>query len=205
MYQHPTLRYFSTRSLDSRNLFNILKIFQTFSFNIFLLHAFNLMCYTGLPTKFLLMIGQKKETCLQLYVLINPRKQTFVSEVSSFLGYPVLHLYNKTRNSYVYMLPIAGQTAGPNGLKFFGDTHGWPREKNFQTFFPRATSDPSASQHIIYNFTQKVSLLLLSSELDFPDIQLVPKQCTLHVDALRSKGGLGVPWRVAQGGHIQSL
>ena len=24
------------------------------------------------------------------------------------------------------MLPIAGQTAGPNGLKFFVDTHGWP-------------------------------------------------------------------------------
>ena len=24
------------------------------------------------------------------------------------------------------MLPIAGQTAGPNELKFFVDTHGWP-------------------------------------------------------------------------------
>ena len=24
------------------------------------------------------------------------------------------------------MLPIAAQTAGPNGLKFFVDTHGWP-------------------------------------------------------------------------------
>ena len=23
------------------------------------------------------------------------------------------------------MLPIAGQTAGPNGLTFFVDTHGW--------------------------------------------------------------------------------
>ena len=23
------------------------------------------------------------------------------------------------------MLPKAGQTAGPNGLKFFVDTHGW--------------------------------------------------------------------------------
>ena len=27
---------------------------------------------------------------------------------------------------YIYMLPIAGQTAGPNGLKLFADTHGWP-------------------------------------------------------------------------------
>ena len=24
------------------------------------------------------------------------------------------------------MFPIAGQTAGPIGLKFFVDTHGWP-------------------------------------------------------------------------------
>ena len=24
------------------------------------------------------------------------------------------------------MLPVAGQTAGPIGLKFFVDTHGWP-------------------------------------------------------------------------------
>ena len=26
----------------------------------------------------------------------------------------------------IYMLPIAGQTAGPIGLKIFVDTHGWP-------------------------------------------------------------------------------
>ena len=30
--------------------------------------------------------------------------------------------YNKTRHSFIYMLPIAGQTAEPNGLKFFVDT-----------------------------------------------------------------------------------
>ena len=44
------------------------------------------------------------------------------------------NLCNKTRHSYVYMLPIAGQTTGPNGLKFFVDTQGWP---NFfsKTFF----------------------------------------------------------------------
>ena len=36
------------------------------------------------------------------------------------------NLYNKTRHSYIYMLPIAGQTAGPIGLKFFVDTQGWP-------------------------------------------------------------------------------
>ena len=40
----------------------------------------------------------------------------------------ILYLYNKTRQSYIYiyMFPIAGQTAGPIGLKFFVDTHGWP-------------------------------------------------------------------------------
>ena len=27
---------------------------------------------------------------------------------------------------YIYMLPIAGQTAGPIELTFFVDTHGWP-------------------------------------------------------------------------------
>ena len=27
---------------------------------------------------------------------------------------------------YIYMLPIAGQTAGPIGLTFFVDTQGWP-------------------------------------------------------------------------------
>ena len=37
------------------------------------------------------------------------------------------------------MFPIAGQTAGPIGLKFFVDTHGWPggvsgRQK-FEFFF----------------------------------------------------------------------
>ena len=26
------------------------------------------------------------------------------------------------------MLPIAGQTAGPIGLKFFVDTQGWPED-----------------------------------------------------------------------------
>ena len=39
------------------------------------------------------------------------------------------------------MFPIAGQTAGPIGLKFFGDTHGWPGvsqakiEKKISTLF----------------------------------------------------------------------
>ena len=50
------------------------------------------------------------------------------------------------------MLPIAGQTAGLNGLNFFVDTHGWPgcfRQKNriyFSTFFfPQAMPGPSGS------------------------------------------------------------
>ena len=34
-------------------------------------------------------------------------------------------LYNKTRHSYIYVLSIAGQTAGTIELKFFVDTHGW--------------------------------------------------------------------------------
>ena len=41
-------------------------------------------------------------------------------------GHTHTYLYNKTRHSYIYMFPLACQTAGPIGLKFFVDTHGWP-------------------------------------------------------------------------------
>ena len=48
------------------------------------------------------------------------------------------------------MLPIAGQTAGPNRLKFFGDTQGWPggvldfffKIFFFQNFFSRGNAGP---------------------------------------------------------------
>ena len=39
---------------------------------------------------------------------------------------------------YIYMLRIAGQTAGPIGLIFFVDTHGWQRmlkAKKIRIFF----------------------------------------------------------------------
>ena len=36
----------------------------------------------------------------------------------------IINLYNKTRHSYIYMLPIAGQTAGPNGLNFLWKLRG---------------------------------------------------------------------------------
>ena len=44
--------------------------------------------------------------------------------------YTALHsIINITKQDihiYIYMLRIAGQTAGPIGLKLFEDTHGWP-------------------------------------------------------------------------------
>ena len=53
------------------------------------------------------------------------------------------------------MLLISDQTAGPNGLKFFVDTHGWPgvlKAKEIQNIFtsflkkiPRATPGSPAS------------------------------------------------------------
>ena len=59
------------------------------------------------------------------------------------------------------MFPIAGQTAGPIGLKFFVDTHGWPgvsQAKKIEIFFfpklffTRATPGPSAGMFIkMYN------------------------------------------------------
>ena len=173
MYQHPTLRYFSTRSLDSRNLFNILKIYvRHFRSKVFLLHALNLICNTGIPTKFLLMIGQKKETCLQLHVLITQRKQTFVSELSSFVGNPVLHLYNKTRHSYTYK---PAKRLDQMGWIFLGTlmvgrgvSKAEKISNSFQICFPRAIPGPFASQHIIYNFTQNVFLLLCPLGRIFP-------------------------------------
>jgi len=73
------------------------------------------------------------------------------------------------------MLRIAGQTAGPIGLKLFVDTHGYPfvdthgypggdiRQKKYVSFFqflfsfsfqffsPRATPGPSASYYYYTN------------------------------------------------------
>ena len=47
------------------------------------------------------------------------------------------------------MLPEAGQTAGPNGLNFFVDTHVWPGGVlGLIVYFPRATPGPSASNII---------------------------------------------------------
>ena len=59
------------------------------------------------------------------------------------------------------MLPLAHQTAGPIGLKFFVDTHGWQRcyrLKNsiffnfFSNFFSLARLGPSAS----FKITQRI-------------------------------------------------
>jgi len=52
------------------------------------------------------------------------------------------------------MLPIADQTAGPNGLKFFVDTHWWAKRNSkfkkklhflINSFLPRATPGTLAS------------------------------------------------------------
>ena len=56
--------------------------------------------------------------------------------------------------TFVYMSPIAGQTAGPIGLKFFVDTHEKPgqclRLKKIEFLkkkIPRATPGPPVSYH----------------------------------------------------------
>jgi len=36
------------------------------------------------------------------------------------------------------MFPLAGQTAGPNGLNFFVDTRGWPGGVEINFFFKLA-------------------------------------------------------------------
>ena len=67
---------------------------------------------------------------LDHYQLYFTLYQTFRKDCSLKLKkvkcYSSNNLYNKTRHSYIYMLPIAGQTAGPNGLTFIVDTQGCP-------------------------------------------------------------------------------
>ena len=66
-----------------------------------------------------------------------------------------VYLYNKTRHSYIYMFPIAGQTAGPIGLKFLwtlGGGRGWYKlnsKKKCQNFFFHGQR--RALQLVIYN------------------------------------------------------
>ena len=38
----------------------------------------------------------------------------------------IIYIIKQDNCIYIYMLRIAGQTAGPIGLKFFVDTHGCP-------------------------------------------------------------------------------
>ena len=38
----------------------------------------------------------------------------------------LINIYIIKQDIHIYMLPIAGQTAEPNGLKIFVDTHGRP-------------------------------------------------------------------------------
>ena len=40
------------------------------------------------------------------------------------LNFKKIYIINQV--VHICMLPIAGQTAGPNGLNFFLDTHWWP-------------------------------------------------------------------------------
>ena len=54
-------------------------------------------------------------------------KFKYQSRLSSRL--PIV-MFRGTPCILVYILPIVGQTAGQNGLKFFLDTHGWPWSGN---------------------------------------------------------------------------
>ena len=60
-------------------------------------------------------------------------------------------------------MPIAGQTAEPNGLKLFVDTHRWAKGVFqfffFKFFFPRATPCPSVSIKKQLDFIIKPSKL----------------------------------------------
>ena len=79
------------------------------------------------------------------------------------------------------MLPIASQTAGPNGLKFFVDTHGCPVGviglKHLKFFFisfllkfsfPQATLGTSASiQYTSYFSVKFINYILPSNRFEY--------------------------------------
>ena len=64
------------------------------------------------------------------------------------------NLHNKTRNSYIYMLPIAGQTAEPIGLKiliFFS--------KFVIQFFSKGNARPFSKLHIVKDFQRSYTIM----------------------------------------------
>ena len=78
------------------------------------------------------------------------------------------------------MLPIASQTAGPNGLTLFVDTHGWPvgviglKHLNFffsfllKFSFPQATLGTSASIKYTSCFSEKfINFILPSNRFEY--------------------------------------
>ena len=52
-----------------------------------------------------------------------------------------IYLYNKTRHSYI-LYPIANQTAGPNGIKFF-------------FFFSTGNAGPFMASYILYDLAKE--------------------------------------------------
>ena len=111
---------------------------------------------TGKGSKFVkLYVGIKNGLNLE-----NPITYKSIDYYSPFFRHPVVqsnnYLYYKTRHSYLYMLPIAVQTAGPNLLKLFVNTYsgvagGCFRLKNIflvkkSNFFKNSTGNAGALQ-----------------------------------------------------------
>ena len=98
------------------------------------------------------------------------------SVISPF--YSLLPGSNPYKLYSIYMLPIAGQTVGPNGRTFFVDTQGWPggvlgQKKFFYFFqiffniyFSRATPGLSASIQYKSNEAKMVGFLNRQKELE---------------------------------------
>ena len=78
---------------------------------------------------------QEKREYFGKSLLISRIKNAFFDN-RHFLG--IFDIYIIKQDIHLYMLPIAGQTAGPNGLNFCVDTHGYYRLNRlgfFSNFF----------------------------------------------------------------------
>ena len=126
--------------------------------------------YQHLVTPSLYKVNKEKKICCCL-----PETFTMVQENFYFFKYLLfnvlnkffltlfINLYNKTTHSYIYiyMLRIAGQTAGPIKLKFFVDTH-----KNSNFFF-NFSFELIIHGAKIWQFFQTIKLFSINLDCNF--------------------------------------
>ena len=87
------------------------------------------------------------------------------------------------------MLRIAGQTAGPIGLTFFGDTHGWPGKFFFQFFFHFiSTSNAEPFMQLLRNILNALMqkfIWILTINYSFTTKSMKQDHCSFKINSPR--------------------